>query len=231
MTTSPQPRFLRVAAAGLVLGALLFTVGDLLRRFVVPSGTPSPVDITAAVGRHGSAWLVAGLLGVAASFCLVLGVVGLVTTARGRGSRATVVGGAMVGVGAMASVGHAVAFYAPYALYARAGTSAREVTALDRASEAYPMLVVLIVLFILGLMLGTIVLFVGLRRARRVPIWSVVAAVVFVASGSTGGIGAGVLGVVAALVAFVPAARSLGGPSQRVPDAEGAEGVIAPAAR
>ncbi len=230
MTTSPQPRTLRVAAAGLVLGALLFTVGDLLRRYVVPSGTPSPVDITAAVDRHGSAWLVAGLLSVAASFCLVLGVVGLITTARGRGSRLTIVGGAMVGVGAMASVGHAVAFYAPYALYARAGTSAGELTALDRASEAYPMLVVLIVLFIVGLMLGTIVLFIGLRRARRVPIWSVVAAVVFVASGSTGGVGAGILGVVAALAAFVPAARSLVGPSPRIADVEGVEGVVTPAA-
>jgi hypothetical protein len=61
------------------------------------------------------------------------------------------------------------------------------------------------------MMLGSIVLFVGLRRARRVPVWSVVAAVVFVAAGSTNGVAAGVLGIVAALAAFVPAARTLMG--------------------
>lgn len=116
----------------------------------------------------------------------------------------------MAFVGAMASVGHAAAFYSPYALFAKAHTPTTELTALDKASESYPLLVALIVLFIVGMMLGTIVLFVGLRRARRVPIWAVVAAVVFVACGSTGGVVPGVLGIVAALAAFVPAARSIG---------------------
>jgi hypothetical protein len=58
-------------------------------------------------------------------------------------------------------------------------------------------------------MLGTLVLFVGLRRARRVPIWAVLAALVFVVCGSSSGAAAGVLGVLAALAAFVPAARAL----------------------
>jgi hypothetical protein len=121
----------------------------------------------------------------------------------------TAVGAALVAVGAIASVGHAVGFYAPYALYDDADSPPSTIEALDSASESYPLLVVLIVAFIVGMMLGSIVLLIGLRRARRVPIWSVVAAVVFVGCGSAGGVAAGALGIVAGLAAFVPAARSL----------------------
>lgn len=202
----------RIAALGLVVGPLLFTLGDLLRRLVEPSGTPSALAVTDAVGRHGGAWLAAGLFSVGAAFCLLPAMVGLLAEANGRGARITTVGALLVGVGAVASVGHAVAFYSPYALFDKAGTAGPTLEALDNASESYPLLVLLIVLFIVGMMLGPLVLFAGLRRARRVPIWSVVAAVVFVACGSTSGVGAGVLGVVAAVVAFVPAARSLTAP-------------------
>ncbi|HEU4676378.1 MAG TPA: hypothetical protein VFS29_10340 [Motilibacteraceae bacterium] len=220
----PAPRHPRLAAGGLVAGALLFTVGDLLRRLVVPAGAPSAADVTAAVARHDGAWLAAGLLSLAAAFALLPGLTALVAAARGRGAQATTVGGLMVAAGALASVGHAVAFYSPYALFHRAGASPADVAAIDQASEAYPMLVVLIVLFMVGMVIGPVVLFVGLRRARRVPVWAVVAAVVFVASGSTGGVLAGVVGILAALAAFGPAARSLlmappaaAAPSPRVP--------------
>ncbi len=199
----------RLAAAGLVAGPLLFTLGDLLRRLVEPSGTPSATAVAAAVGSHSGTWLVAGLLSVTAAFCLVPGAWGLLASARGRGARTTTVGALMVGAGALALVGHTVAFYAPYALYAEAHTPASELTALDGASESYPLLVALIVVFIVGMALGPVVLLVGLRRARRVPVWAVVAAVVFAASGSTSGVGVGVLGIAAALAAFLPAARSL----------------------
>lgn len=199
----------RIAAACLVLGPLLFTLGDLLRRLVEPSGAPSATAITDAVGRHGGAWLTAGLFSVAAALCLVPAMAITIAEVRGRGSRTTTVGALLVGTGAMASVGHAVAFYSPYALFGKADTDGSAVRALDQASESYPLLIVLIVLFIIGMMLGPLVLLVGLRRARRVPIWSVAAGVVFVACGSTTGVGAGLLGVAAAVVAFVPAARSL----------------------
>ena len=199
----------RVAAVALVVGALLFSLGDLLRRVVVPAGTPSAAAITEAVDQHALAWSLAALFSVAAAFCLIPGILGLIDTASGRGSRVTRAGALLVGVGAIASVGHAVAFYSPYALYAQAGTPGPQVDALDRATESYLVLVLLIVLFMLGMVIGPIVLFLGLRRARRVPIWAVIAAVVFVGAGSTGGVGAGVVGLLAALAAFVAAARSM----------------------
>ena len=113
------------------------------------------------------------------------------------------------------AIGHAVAFYTPYALYDQARVPSSAIDALDDASESYLPLLLLIALFIAGTMLGSIVLLAGLRRARRVPVWSAVAAVVFVAAGSSGGVLTGVVGVVAALAAFGPAARSLAAPAVR----------------
>ena len=212
MTTTTRAR---IGALLLVIGPLAFTVADLLRRLVEPSGSPKAPAIADAVGDHGGLWLLAGLLSVVAALCLVPGVLALLpvssgSTTEGRGSRLTTLGVAMVAIGGIASAGHAVAFYAPYALYARANTSADALTALDDASESYALLVLLIALFIAGMMLGSIVLFIGLRRARLVPIWSVVAVVVFVACGTTGGVLPGVIGIVAALAAFGPAAASVG---------------------
>jgi hypothetical protein len=201
--------FLRTAALALVAGPLLFTLGDLLRRLVEPSGNPSAAELTHAVADHSTAWLWAGLLSVLAAPLFVTGVAGLVVDARGRGGRTTTVGAALVGLGGFASVGHAVAFYAPYAVYGRAATPDAALRALDDAAGSYPLLVCLIALFVVGMMLGSIVLFVGLRRAGRVPLWSVVSAVVFVAAGSSGGVVAGLVGVLAAAVAFGPAAWSL----------------------
>lgn len=204
MTTST-----RIPAALLVIGALAFTLGDLLRRLVEPSGSPDAVAITHAVDQHQAAWLAAGLLNLVAGLCLTPAALALIPRIGARGSRVTAVGAVMVAVGAMASLGHTVAFYSPYQLFARAGTPNAAISAIDQASESTALLIPVLALFIVGMMLGSIVLLVGLRRARRVPIWSVVAAVVFVACGSTGGVAPGVLGIVAALVAFVPAARSL----------------------
>ncbi len=216
VTRSPRQRggmtnstLLRFSAAGLLVGALLFSLGDLLRRTVDSSTGSSPTAIAASVHNHPGVWLVASLFSALAPVFLIPGVCALVATTRARGSRVVAVGGALVLLGLVASVGHAVAYYTPFALYDRAGTDPATIKALDDASESYPMLVALIIAFIVGVTVGTIALLIGLRRARRVPVWAPIAAVVFAVAGSSGGVAMGVLGTAAALAAFLPAARSL----------------------
>jgi hypothetical protein len=206
MTNSLQ---LRIAALGLVLGPLCFTLGDTLRRVVDSSTNSSAVELAAKVADQPGVWLAAGLLSALAPLFFLPGIHALVATTRGRGSHVVGVGGALVSVGLVASVGHAVAFYAPAALYGRAGTDAAAIKAFDKASEGYPLLVVLIIAFIAGMTIGVIALLVGLRRAGRIPVWAVVAGVVFAVAGSSGGVLMGLIGVATALAAFVPAARSL----------------------
>lgn len=199
---------LRIAAAGLVIGPVLFTTADLFRRMVEPVSAFSDKQLADAVGQRPGLWAAAGLLSVLASVFFLPGVAALFLTARGRGARVTATGAAMVGIGLLASVGHAVGYFGPFSTYAEAHASAATITSLESVGSG-PMVVLCIVLFMIGMMLGSIVLLAGLRRARRVPVWSVVAVVVFVACGSTGGVVPGVLGILAALAAFVPAARSL----------------------
>lgn len=213
MTNSTQ---LRIAAAGLVIGPLLFTIGDLIRRIVEPSGTFSDKELADAVADRPGLWAAAALLSILAAIVSLPGVAALFATARGRGVGLTSSGAAMLGIGLVASVGHAVGYYGPFARYADSGASAATITSIEGA-DGDPTMVLCIALFMVGLMLGSIVLLIGLRRARRVPVWAVVAAVVFVASGSTGGVGPGVAGIVAALAAFGPAARALTKPVSEQP--------------
>jgi hypothetical protein len=198
-----------VLVFGLVAGPVLFTVGDTLRRMVDADTGSSATSIVAAVKAHPHLWLAAAMLEVVAPLLTIPGLAALVVAARGRGRRTTIAGAVLLGVGQVASVGHAVAYFAPYALFAKAGTSPSELRAINRASESWPMLVALIVLFMVGLVIGTLVLFVGLRMARRVPVWAVGAALLFVVLGGSAGVVEGVLGAVAAAVAFGTAARSL----------------------
>ena len=223
MTTPHHTRF---AAFGLVAGALCFSIGDTLRRVVDASTSSSAVDLAAAVQDHGGVWLAAGVLSVLAPVFFLPGVYAATLAVRGRGSRVVSIGGALLGVGLLASIGHAVAFYSPPALSARAGSDAATVSALDTASESYPLLVALILVFIVGMTIGVIVWLIGLRRARRIPVWAVVAGIVFAVAGSSGGVVMGLVGALAALAAFGPIARSLLNATDELAPAEAPSAIL-----
>jgi hypothetical protein len=198
----------RVAAAGLVLGPLCFSVADLLRRLIEPS-SPTNTQLVAAVHQHPTGWLVAGLLSAATAFLLAPGALAVTLLVRGRGARPTVIGSCLLAVGAIAALGHAVGYFGSVGRYAGSGVDAAAVNAVESANDVLG--TVLIVLFMIGMMIGSIVFAVGMRRAGAVPIWVPVAAVVFVGAGASGGVAAGVVGLLAALATFLPAARSVAG--------------------
>lgn len=191
--------FTRFAGAGLALGVLAFSGGDLLRRIVEPA-TPSLASTTAAVANHQGLWFAAGVLEVVASVLLVAGATGALLLAGGRGRVLTRVGAGLLAVGAIASTGHTIGYYGTYAAYADSGLDTGSLTAIDGTTDALGG--VTIVLFMIGMLLGPIVLTVGLRRASVVPIWVPVLAVVFVVAGAVGGVGAGVVGLMAGLASL-----------------------------
>jgi hypothetical protein len=204
------PRTRTLAAAGLVAGAATLTVADLLRRLVEPAD-PTAVTLADAAGRHSTAWLTAGLLSAATTFLLLPGLGVLVAPLRGRGARTARVGAGLLAVGSVASCVHAAGYFGMYDALARSGVSPAAVRAVDSGSESSPFFVPFIVLFMLGMMLGPIVLAAGLRRARLVPVWAPLAAVVFAVAGGTAGVPAGVVGLVAFVALAVAAARVVSG--------------------
>lgn len=203
-----SPRNVRLTAAGLLLGAIAFAGADLLRRVVEPAKIDA-TTLTAAVHDHAGSWAAAGLLAAVAAFLLLPGVLAAGRAARGRGSALTVIGSCLTAAGLLGSLLHAAGYYGMYGVYAKSGADTAAVQAIDKASDGYPVFGVGIALFMVGMLLGPILLTVGLRRAARVPVWAPLAAVVFAVSGAVGGVPAGVVGVVAAALTFGSVGASL----------------------
>lgn len=204
------PQLRTVNAAALVVGALGFAAGDLGRRLVLPDDEVTGIpDMVARVQAHPAVWLALGLAVLVGSFVMLPGAVALFRVAPGRGRRTVAIGAGLLVVGLVASVAHSLAFYGMAAIDGTSGAPMDAVAAMEDASNSYPLFWVVIVLFMAGMMLGPIVLTWGLRRARLVPIWVPVAAVVFAVTGTVGGLFAGVLGLVACVAVFTMVARAL----------------------
>jgi hypothetical protein len=189
----------RAGGAALVLGTLAFSGGDLLRRLVEPA-TPSLATTTAAVREHSGTWFAAGALELLSALLLVAGAIAVVRLAPARGRTLTLVGATLLGVGAIASTGHTIGYYGTYAAYADSGLDTSSLTAMNETTDALGG--ISIALFMLGMLLGPILLTIGLRRAGAVPVWVPVLAVVFVVAGAVSGAPAGIVGLVAGLASL-----------------------------
>ena len=197
MTTSTFIRY--AGSAGLVLGALAFSGGDVLRRVVEPT-TPTVASTTEAVAQQPGLWFAAGALELLSALLLVAGAVAAVRLARSRGRGLTGTGATLLGIGAVASTGHTIGYYGTYAAYAGSGVDADTLARLNGTTDALGGVV--IALFMLGMLLGPVLLTVGLRRAGAVPIWVPVLAVVFVVAGAVSGVPAGVVGLLAGVASL-----------------------------
>jgi hypothetical protein len=196
----PRPVALsRTAGPALVAGVLAFSLGDLLRRLVEPADASSASAVTAAVAAHSSRWLAAGLLELVAAALLLVGALSVPRLVPARGGRLTAVGSGLLAAGAVASVGHTIGYYGTYAQYADSRLDGAPLNDLSQANDVLGG--VAIAVFMLGLLLGPVLLTIGLRRAGVVPVWVPVAAVVFVA-GAVSGVAAGVAGLVAGLASL-----------------------------
>ena len=216
----------KLAAIGLFAGPVLFAVGDLLRRLVVPGTSAGTAEVVSAVQQHPGLWGAAAMVSIVGSMLAVPGVLRLTADVTGRGSRLVTIGGYLFALGWLASIAHAVGYFALYGLYASSGVDAAPAAALDTAADRYPPLAIVIVLFMAGAILGQLVWFGGLARARRVPLWAALAALVDVVAGATGGVAAGAVGVLAWAACSFAASRAL----TRGPATEQAgTGVAAPA--
>lgn len=219
--TSTTHSRLPLAALALTAGAAVFAGADLGRRIVLPDDQVTGIpDMVHRVQAHAGLWLALGLAVTLGSMAMMPGILAVLRRASRplgadqptrRGHRVIAIGGVLVFGGLIASVAHALAFYGMAAIDGTSGAPMAAVTAMENASNSYPLFVLVIVLFIVGLTLGPIVLTWGLRRAGLVPIWVPVAALVFAVTGTLSGLAAGIAGVLAAVVTFGMIARTLMG--------------------
>lgn len=197
----------RTAAVCLVAGPLLFAISDLVRRTVDPHNEADPVAALRLVRAHEGSWALAGALAIASAFVLLAGLGAILSLAPRRGRVLTHIGVLVLGAGSIASVAHATGEFGQPAVRAGAGVSEAVATAMDQ-SGYWPWDIAVLV-FIAGFLVGPVLVMVGLRRARAVPVWAVVATLVAGACGGSAGVPAGIVGVVAWLAAFVPVSLAL----------------------
>jgi hypothetical protein len=191
-----------IGVAGIVLGLASFVVTTIL-QWVLQSDSPTPGD---AVHAHPAVWAAASLLGVLGPLAWSAGIAAVTMQVQERGWVITTIGGALTGLGLVAGVGHLALYFGLFGDLAAGGADAATVQAVTAADDSSAVSTVLLILFLIGFSLGPIVLTAGLRRARLLPVWVPVAALVAAVANFVGGPVAGIVQVLALAATFVPMA-------------------------
>jgi hypothetical protein len=196
-------RFWRTAGiSGMVLGMVSLIAATVIQWFL-QSGDPAATPLDVA-GTSPMLWLAVGLLGVFGPLAWVAGIVSVTLLVRAKGWTLTTIGGYITGAGLIAGVGHLALFFGVIADAAGASLDSESGMALLRADDASILSTVLLYGFLVGFSLGPILLSIGLRRAKIVPVWVPVAAVVMVVANFVGGVPAGIVQLVAVVATFGP---------------------------
>jgi hypothetical protein len=134
-----------------------------------------PVKGLAALEAQTASWRAANLLGLLAATLFIPAIVTLASLpGSGRGRRWSAVGAVLGALGVVGYAAHTGAFVVIGQMAEQ--TADRQAMAdLLGAADANPTMAVVFALFLLGLYLGLVLLVVGAWRARRVPLWSMVA--------------------------------------------------------
>lgn len=211
MTTTTEPvvtattaeRAWRIAGiAGMTLGVLSLVAATVIQWVVQPSDpSGTPIDVAR---ENPSLWLVVSLLAVLGPLAWVGGIVSTTMLVRTRGWTLTSIGGYVTAIGLISGVGHLAIFFGLAADAAGAGLDAKAGIALLQADDASVLSNVLLYGFLVGFSLGPILLTIGLRAAKLVPVWVPVAAIVMVVANFVGGIPAGIVQLVAVVATFGP---------------------------
>ncbi len=165
----------RRTLAGLCMILAPLTVGasDLIRLSVEKGdlGTREQLTVIAASPSMWQAAMILNMLGVILSVPAVLGLLHLL---HDRGAVWGHVGGGLYLVGVLGLAAHNAGYYGTLAAASAPGVDQDQAVRFVQAGETIPGNVVLLLMLISGSLLGTILLAVGLFRARVVPRWTAV---------------------------------------------------------
>jgi hypothetical protein len=189
-----------IGATGIALGLASFVATTIL-QWVLQADSPTPGD---AVASHPVVWTAASLLAVLGPLVWSAGVAAVTLQVRERGWVLTTIGGILTGLGLVAGVGHLALYFGLFSDLAAGGADSATVRAVSAADDSSAVSTVLLVLFLVGFSLGPIVQTAGLRRARLLPVWVPVAALVAAVANFVGGPVAGIVQLIALLATFVP---------------------------
>jgi hypothetical protein len=203
-------------ATGLLLiaGPLVLTIASLIS----PDTDHKNKNLElAAIAAHKGSYLASGLLFLLATTLLVLAGMGLVRMFRGpRGVTAGQVAGVLLALGGTVGAGWYAFGVVEYEMVNHAGLDrAALANFLDKADSTSTILP-LMILFLVGIVIGLIVLGVAAIRTRVVPLW---AGILILISGPLGFFSNGAVSIVANAILLV-ALGTLGVTALRMSDEE-----------
>ena len=197
-----------VAATSILVGTATLVAGNLLALASQPAGDGFAVMLAQVTG-HPSMWLLATALALAGPLLWIPGILAIPVAAPARGRTLTVLGSLLLATGLAVGVGHFALFFGVLGSGAAGGLPAGTVEQLVAAEDGYVLGNLLLWVFLAGLVLGTLLLSLGLRVAKAVPVWVPVAAAAFIVTNFMGGPAATMVGAAALLATFVPMAMAL----------------------
>jgi len=196
MKLSDPRHFHRLAGASLVLAPLLL----LASSAVSPPLKSDERAQLAVIARHPDRFYIFSLLGLVSAIVLVPALLGLMHLLRERAPGWGYIGGSLMMLGNLLSIGDWMGNFVQWQMAAPSGDRA-EMTALLTRLDDTPGSALPLQLSGFAFLLGTAVLAIGLYRARTVPAW--------VALGLVGGIVANLAGFVASSVALLIASSAV----------------------
>jgi len=200
MSISPFNRLVTLAA--LVVGPLSLIITSIVQWMLQPTGPVSTAADVAA--QFPTAWTIIGLLSVFGPLVWLAGIPATVSLAPEKGSAVTSVGALVTGLGLAAGIGHLALYFGLYGTMAGSGVPAAAARRLDAAADADVLSNALLVVFLIAFAVGPIVLTIGLRIARTVPVWVPIAAIVTAGASFLGGPIAGIVQLVTLAAVWAP---------------------------
>lgn len=168
---------------GCVLGMLIapwgFAITNLCYALAIRDGgsDPTGAEAIALFGAHPllvRVGVTAGMIGCILLVPAVLGLFRFVPSGQVRGSRAVTVGGSLMIAGYICYFAVLHSNFAVLAMAELGGDRTPYAAVID-ASQADPWPLWVFLVFVLGNLVGTLVLAIGLLRGQAVPVWAAVA--------------------------------------------------------
>lgn len=191
-----------IGVTGLAAGPASLIATTVI-QWMLQSSDPS-ATVFDAVRQNQGLWQIAGFLAVFGPLLWICGMPSAIGLARSRGWVMTLIGGVLTALGLAVAIGHLALYFGVFGDIALSGVSTEAAKAMARADDASALTTFLLLSFLVTFSLGPIVLTLGLRRAKVVPVWVPVAAIVMTVANFAGGPIAGTVQLVALVLTFVP---------------------------
>jgi hypothetical protein len=162
-----------LAAISLIVTPVLL----LLASIIAPDLGDNAAEELAAIADNEAGYVISGILFLIAPLVFVPGMMGVIRLMRRRGVTMGQIGAALIMFGALATI----AFYGwgliEYVAATEDGLDRAQMAELFDAAEDSNLIIPVLVCFLGGLLVGSILLAVALWRNRVVPVWSPIALV------------------------------------------------------